>query len=102
MSKTTPVETDDSPIEAIKARVNDLTEQAKESGSDAIERVHDLIENHPFESIGAAFAVGYVLKMLTGPLVTTGLVGAAAYLVLRSNDSEPRKRSSKKSKEQGK
>lgn len=99
MSKTTPVETDDSPIEAIKSRVHDLTEQAKESGSDAIERVHDLIENHPFESVGAAFAVGYVLKMLTGPLVTTGLIGAAAYLVLRSNDSAPRTRSSgKKSK----
>ncbi len=84
MNKTTAsADTEDSPIEAIKARVTDLTDQAKESGSDAIDRVRDLVENHPFESLGAAFAVGYVLKMLTGPITTTGLLGAAAYLMLR-------------------
>jgi ElaB/YqjD/DUF883 family membrane-anchored ribosome-binding protein len=94
MSKTsTTVDTEDSPIEAIKARVSDLTDQAKESGTDALDRVQDLIENHPFESVGVAFAVGYVLKMLTGPIVTTGLLGAAAYLVLRPNEL-PKKRSS--------
>jgi hypothetical protein len=95
MSKTsTTVETEDSPIEAIKARVNDLTDQAKESGTDALDRVKDLIENHPFESVGAAFAVGYILKMLTGPIVTTGLLGAAAYLVLRPHDNATKKRHS--------
>ena len=100
MTKTsTPAETEDSPIDVIKARVGDLTDQAKESGSDALDRVQDLIENHPFESVGAAFAVGYVLKMLTGPLMTGGLLGAAAYLVLRQRDTAPKKRhSSSKSK----
>ncbi len=95
MSKTsTPAETEDSPIDVIKARVSDLTDQAKESGGDALDRVQDLIENHPFESVGAAFAVGYVLKMLTGPIVTTGLLGAAAYLALRNKERAPKKRSS--------
>ena len=94
MNKTSaPGDTEDSPIDAIKARVTDLTDQAKESGSDAIDRVRDLVENHPFESLGTAFAVGYVLKMLTGPLVTTGLLGAAAYLMLRPpHAAMPRKR----------
>ena len=82
----------EAPLEAIKSRVEDLVDQAKESGSSALDRVKDLVENHPFESLGAAFAVGYILKMLTGPLVTTALLGAGAYLAVRPGHVAPKAR----------
>ena len=97
-SKLAADTTTDSPIDALKTSVGDLAEQAKESGSNALDRVKDLIENHPFEAIGAAFAVGYVLKMLTGPLDDRGPARCRRVpRGIRAND-EPQKSSQKTTK----
>lgn len=77
----------DSPIEAIKTSVSDLTEEAKESGSEALDRVKDLVVKYPLQSVGVALAAGYLLKLFTGPLLTVGVAGATAYFGMRARAS---------------
>ena len=75
-----------------------MAEQAKESGLNALDCVKDLIENHPFEAIGATFAVGYVLKPLGGPRYDRGPARRRRVpRGIRAND-EPQKSSQKTTK----
>ncbi len=64
----------------LKARVDNLTNQAKKQGLMTIFKAKQYVEKNPFQSLAIAFGVGYALKMLRpGVLVTTALVGGALY-----------------------
>ncbi|GEM_PF-2579105 len=64
----------------LKARVGNLTNQAKKQGFMTIFKTKQYVEKNPFQSLAIAFGVGYVLKTLKpGVLVTAALVGGALY-----------------------
>ncbi len=66
--------------DALKARVDNLTNQAKKQGFMTIFKTKQYVEKNPFQSLAIAFGVGYVLKTLKpGVLVTAALLGGAWY-----------------------
>ncbi len=94
---TTKAVPDDSNVEVLTERVEELADRAKESGADAIAKIQDLIEMRPFESVGVALCAGYVLKLFTGPLFGAALMGGAAYLAWNGQTlSKPAARKSKR------
>jgi ElaB/YqjD/DUF883 family membrane-anchored ribosome-binding protein len=47
-------------VDAIRSKVVEAKDQAIDRGSDAIDRVTEMIKAHPIKSVAIAFAAGYV------------------------------------------
>jgi ElaB/YqjD/DUF883 family membrane-anchored ribosome-binding protein len=70
----------DVSVDALKARLEDATAQAKQKGMATLMKTRQYITENPFRSIAIAFGAGYVLKLVRpGALVTLALLGGAGY-----------------------
>ena len=47
-------------VDELKSRVIEVKDHTIQRGSDALDRVADLIKTHPLKAIGIAFGAGYI------------------------------------------
>jgi ElaB/YqjD/DUF883 family membrane-anchored ribosome-binding protein len=65
----------------VKARLGDVTDQVKDSGTVAYDKTMNYIEASPLKAVLIAFGAGYVaMRIKTSPLFKIAMLGGLAYL----------------------
>lgn len=68
----------------IKARVSEVTNEARDTAAIAIDEAAKFIKEHPGKSVALAFGIGYVaMRIRTSFLFPLAMIGGLSYIVKR-------------------
>lgn len=67
-------------IDAVKARVSDVADEARTARSKLVDRATQLVQDRPFTALGVAFGAGYIaMRITTSKLTELALLGGLLY-----------------------
>lgn len=67
-------------IDAVKARVADVADEARTARSKLVDRATQLVQERPFTALGVAFGAGYLaMRITTSKLTELALLGGLLY-----------------------
>jgi ElaB/YqjD/DUF883 family membrane-anchored ribosome-binding protein len=67
-------------IDAIKARVSEVTGEAREKGAALLDRTTALVKEHPLTALAVAFGAGYIaMRITTSRITQLGMIGGVLY-----------------------
>lgn len=67
-------------IDTIKARVSEVTDEAREKGAALLDRTTQLVKEHPLTALAVAFGAGYIaMRITTSRITQLGMLGGVLY-----------------------
>lgn len=67
-------------LDTIKARVSEVTDDARSKGAALLERTTDLVKQHPLTSLLVAFGAGYIaMRITTSRITQLAMIGGLIY-----------------------
>jgi hypothetical protein len=80
-SSQAAVDQDANPIEAVRGRLVELADEARQRGEALAERARDLASTRPLTAVVVAFGAGYLaMRIATSKLTQLAAVGGLLYL----------------------
>lgn len=67
-------------IDTIKARVSEVTDEARSKGAELLERTTQLVKQHPLTSLIVSFGAGYIaMRITTSRITQLAMIGGLIY-----------------------
>jgi len=71
-------------VGAIKARVSEVTDDARTQGAAVLERTTALVKKYPLRSLAIAFGIGYAaMRITTSKVASLAMLGGLVYTTSR-------------------